>query len=138
MGKTIKELADELGVSKQSVQYHCKFLPTKDIVKNDKKATKNIEEATKENKIELSFYKNQLEEKDKLIKELINSQKNLQKLLDQQQVLTLQANQKIEQLELQQEEKVSDVSEEIQTLKKKLSKTKEEVKKSFWQRLFGN
>ncbi|MDM5143068.1 hypothetical protein ICE98_00139 [Lactococcus lactis] len=27
--KTIKELADELGVSKQNLQYHVKFLPTK-------------------------------------------------------------------------------------------------------------
>ena len=27
--KTIKELATELGVSKQTIQYHIKFLPTK-------------------------------------------------------------------------------------------------------------
>ncbi|WP_425462066.1 DUF536 domain-containing protein, partial [Enterococcus faecalis] len=44
---------------------------------------------------------------------------NLQKLLDQQQVLTLQANQKIEQLEMNQAE------------------SEEKEKLSFWQRLFG-
>ena len=27
--KTIKELADDLGVTKQAVQYHTNFLPTK-------------------------------------------------------------------------------------------------------------
>lgn len=34
--KTIKELADELGVSKQNVRYHMKFLPVNKVVKNDK------------------------------------------------------------------------------------------------------
>ncbi|WP_332373626.1 replication-associated protein RepX [Lactococcus cremoris] len=33
--KTIKELADELGVSKQNLQYHVKFLPTKKRQKNE-------------------------------------------------------------------------------------------------------
>ena len=33
--KTIKELATELGVSKQTIQYHIKFLPTKNRQKND-------------------------------------------------------------------------------------------------------
>ena len=37
--KTIKELADELGVSKQNLQYHVKFLPTK---KRQKNMNKNI------------------------------------------------------------------------------------------------
>ncbi|EUJ35648.1 winged helix-turn-helix domain-containing protein [Brochothrix campestris] len=34
--KTIKELAEELNVSKQTVQYHIKFLPTNYTTKNDK------------------------------------------------------------------------------------------------------
>lgn len=34
--KTIKELADELGVSKQNIRYHMKFLPVKNTVKNEK------------------------------------------------------------------------------------------------------
>ena len=57
--------------------------------------------------------------KDKIISELLESQKNFQKLLDQQQVLTLQANQKIEQLELAQTE------------------SEEKEKLTLWQRLFG-
>ena len=35
--KTIKELATELGVSKQTIQYHIKFLPTKNRQKTDKR-----------------------------------------------------------------------------------------------------
>lgn len=34
--KTIKELADELGVTKQNIRYHMKFLPVKETVKNEK------------------------------------------------------------------------------------------------------
>lgn len=32
----IKDLADLLGVSKQTIQYHIKFLPTKNRQKNEK------------------------------------------------------------------------------------------------------
>ena len=32
--KTIKELAEELGFIKQTIQYHVKFLPTKNRLKN--------------------------------------------------------------------------------------------------------
>ena len=32
--KTIKELADELGVSKQGVRYHMKSIPQKELKKN--------------------------------------------------------------------------------------------------------
>ncbi|WP_185753027.1 helix-turn-helix transcriptional regulator [Lactococcus cremoris] len=34
--KTIKELADELGVSKQGVRYHMKSIPQKELKKNNK------------------------------------------------------------------------------------------------------
>lgn len=68
---------------------------------------------------ELEFLKEELNNKDEIITELLESQKNLQKLLDQQQVLTLKANQKIEQLEMNQVE------------------SEEKEKLSFWQRLFG-
>ena len=43
--KTIKELADELGVIKQTIQYHVKFLPTKNRLKNSSGAiVLNLEE----------------------------------------------------------------------------------------------
>lgn len=34
--KTIKEFADELGITKQTIQYHLKFLPTENRQKTDK------------------------------------------------------------------------------------------------------
>lgn len=36
MSKTIRELAEELGVSKQAIQYHIKYLTNKDRQTNDK------------------------------------------------------------------------------------------------------
>jgi len=128
--KTIKELADDLGVTKQTVQYHYKLLPDKEkqvsdtgtillnkglqaflSAKIDKKNTvKSIKESANNtakkqfNFEEIQLLKKELNNKDKIISELLESQKNFQKLLDQQQVLTLQANQKIEQLELAQTE----------------------------------
>ena len=43
--KTIKELAEELGFIKQTIQYHVKFLPTKNRIKNSSGAiVLNLEE----------------------------------------------------------------------------------------------
>ncbi|MBP1044629.1 helix-turn-helix transcriptional regulator [Vagococcus sp. BWB3-3] len=130
MAKTIKELADDLGVSKQTVQYHFRSLPAKLYTKNDKGVYSLNDEAvklltqkispepakktTKENDDLYSILSNQLVTKDKQIHELLVHQTQLQKLLDQQQVLTLQANQKIFALETSLEEKNKDnhVSEE--------------------------
>ncbi len=143
--KTIKELADDLGVTKQTVQYHYKSFADKETVVSDKGVIlldrrlqaflsekigkKNIDKSTKESanytakkqlkSKELELLKKELKNKDEIITELLESQKNLQKLLDQQQILTLQANQKIEQLEMNQVE------------------SEEKEKLSFWQRLFG-
>jgi len=128
--KTIKELADELGVTKQTVQYHYKSLPDKEKQVSDKgrillnkylqailsakidknntgKPTKESAKYTSKKQSgfeEIKLLKEELNNKDKIISELLESQKKFQKLLDQQQVLTLQANQKIEQLELAQTE----------------------------------
>jgi hypothetical protein len=128
-------------VTKQTVQYHYKSFADKETVVSDKGAIlldrhvqallsekigkKNIDKSTKEsankqlNSKELELLKEELNNKDEIITELLESQKNLQKLLDQQQVLPLQANQKIEQLEMNQVE------------------SGEKEKLSFRQRLFG-
>ena len=127
--KTIKELADELNVSKQTVQYHVKFLPTKYLSKNDKKiitinktgqsylkgkikkrVDKNNEQKTNKETTNYTakndqLFKQQLEIKDKQIEELQKLLHSQQKLLDQQQILTLQANKKIETLEYNSEKK---------------------------------
>ena len=44
MSKTIRELADELKVSKQTIQYHYQRLPTKNRQIGSKKATKTSKE----------------------------------------------------------------------------------------------
>ncbi|MCT3530537.1 ArsR family transcriptional regulator [Latilactobacillus curvatus] len=40
--KTIKELADELGLAKQTVQYHLKFLPTENRQKNEELSVNSL------------------------------------------------------------------------------------------------
>jgi len=156
MQKTIKELADELGVSKQTVQYHFKSLPTSTYIKNDKGVyllkeeaimflkgkignssyTENDKESTKETDGLYSVLFEQLKEKDNQIESLLSGQKQLQKLLDQQQVLTLQANKKIAELELtvnEEEEKKG----EKETPEEVKQETNEGKPKSFFSRLFG-
>ena len=124
--KTIKELADELGVTKQNLQYHVKFLPTKKRQKNEsgivvlnieeqmfisgrikknkakdindetKKGQKNINDETKKrqkNNDVFAFNNHLLKEiidLKEVNKQLLESQKQTQNLLDQQQRLALQ------------------------------------------------
>ena len=121
--KTVKEVADMIGVTKQTVQYHLKSLPENYTTKSDKniiyikplgqkalidkidkrKQSSVDKEPTKEtveNDKEIEHFKAQIKEKDQQIAQLLESQKQLQKLIENPQVLTLQANQKIEKLEL--------------------------------------
>ena len=140
--KTIKELADELHVSKQTIQYHVKSLPTNYTTKNNKNIImintqgqsyikgklrkKSDKQNSKEPDKETTNYTakenhslvQQLEVKDNQIAELQKLLHAQQKLIDQQQILTLQANKKIEQLEYQSEEKEEPISQ-TETLEKK-------------------
>lgn len=169
--KTIKQLADELGVSKQTVQYHYKSLPAKGSKTNDKGIIllnsfgikwltdkikrKTISLADKETTEEsaknvypyASVFVDQLKEKDKQIMKLIENQEKLQKLLDQQQILTLQANKKIEELELKKESEEKIKSENDYTEEKNYEESEQnfpstEVEKeknnstSFWKKFF--
>ncbi|MBR8675435.1 hypothetical protein GRR92_14100 [Lactococcus lactis subsp. lactis] len=131
--KTIKELADELGVSKQNLQYHVKFLPTKKRQKNEsgivvlnieeqmfisgrikknkakdindetKKGQKNINDETKKrqkNNDVFAFNNHLLKEiidLKEVNKQLLESQKQTQNLLDQQQRLALQDKKLLEE-----------------------------------------
>ena len=117
--KTIKELAEELGFIKQTIQYHVKFLPTKNRLKNssgaivlnleeqrfiknrltknrpnnDQKSTKEPTENRPKKDKEISINNvllEQLKTKDEQIKSLVEAQKQTQNLLDQQQRLALQ------------------------------------------------
>ena len=117
--KTIKELAEELGFIKQTIQYHVKSLPTKNRLKNssgaivlnleeqrfiknrltknrpnnDQKSTKEPTKNRPKKDKEISINNvllEQLKTKDEQIKSLVEAQKQTQNLLDQQQRLALQ------------------------------------------------
>ena len=107
--KTIKELADELGVSKQTIHYHIKSLSNIKRDKNNKGAVLLNEEeqkfiyskvnAVKDDTVkgntahflsEIQFLRTQLENKDTQILQMQN-------LLDQQQRLALQDKKLLEE-----------------------------------------
>ena len=124
--KTIKELAEELGFIKQTIQYHVKFLPTKNRLKNssgaivlnleeqrfiknrltknrpnnDQKSTKEPTKNRPKKDKEISINNvllEQLKTKDEQIKSLVEAQKQIQNLLDQQQRLALQDKKLLEE-----------------------------------------
>ena len=115
MEKTVKEIADELGVSKQRVMYHVKKLSTKEYQKKDNTIYINEvgQRAIKSKFEDLTDDKQTDKKNENLVdKEYINTLKEqlnkkdiqlekAQKLLDQQQQLTLQANKQIEKLQEQ-------------------------------------
>jgi len=142
MKKTIKELADELGVSKQAIRKHLDKLPdtlsvTKEkgivylntdvetfvksrITKVTSKVTDNVSgNLTDDFMSRILFLEKQMEIKDKQLETKDNQLEIVYRLLDQQQQLTLQANKKIEQLELSLTEEVEE--EEIVPTKKEVS-----------------
>ena len=152
--KTIKELADELGVSKQNLQYHVKFLPTKKRQKNEsgivvlnieeqmfisgrikknkakdindetKKGQKNINDETKKrqkNNDVFAFNNHLLKEiidLKEVNKQLLESQKQTQNLLDQQQRLALQDKKLLEEYKAE--------NDSLKALKMPTEDTKEE------------
>lgn len=119
--KTIKELADELGVSKDKVKYQLRKLPAKfsykkgniTYLKNEAITAIRLELVGNTSGYlsgnlstdyllkEIEIQNNYLSEKDKQIENLQNALTTQQKLLDQQQQLTLQANKQIEKLQEQ-------------------------------------
>ena len=165
--KTIRELADELGVSKTAI--HKKVSETikrkhfskngnrflideegQNIIKSMFIDLKNENQKT-EVSVLVSDIKNKGNQKVSDVSELVSVLKDrilvsdeqnkskdkqierLQKLLDQQQILTLQANKKIEQLETELEkedktERSKETSDETKTANEK---------KSFWKKLFS-
>ncbi|EPC3628244.1 DUF536 domain-containing protein [Listeria monocytogenes] len=143
--KTIRELSEELGVSKQRIQQVVDNLPTskkpqkinnryvinidiqKEIKKNIQKSKNGSnkennkfgdKKTTSENDY-LSVITMQLKEKDKQIEQL-------QKLLEQQQILTLQANKKVERLEMDKEDQEDSLEKE------------KEKSQGFFARFFNN
>ncbi|PCD91717.1 DUF536 domain-containing protein [Enterococcus faecium] len=123
--KTIKELADILGVSKDKVKYQLRKLPSNftykkgNIIYLKKEAVTTITKVLSGNEPgnlpselpdslptdyllkEIETKNNHIEEKDRQIEKLQLALETQQKLLDQQQQLTLQTNQQIEKLQEQ-------------------------------------
>ena len=107
--KTIKELADEWGITKQTIQYHIKFLPTENRQKNDSGITvltleeqriikkrvkrKDKNKQTEDTQEKLTVNSVLLEQ----VSDLKEQNNDLRKLLDQQQRLALQDKKLLEE-----------------------------------------
>lgn len=98
--KTIKELADELGVNKNKVKYQTSKLTGNLLVKKngiiyltDEAVSTVVKELTgekcrlKTDELTTDYLLNELDKKNRIINHLLTSQDNLQKLLDQEQQL---------------------------------------------------
>ena len=98
--KTIKELADELGVNKNKVKYQTSKLTDNLLVKKngiiyltDEAVSTVVKELTgekcrlKTEELTTDYLLNELDKKNRIINHLLTSQDNLQKLLDQEQQL---------------------------------------------------
>lgn len=98
--KTIKELADELGVNKNKVKYQTGKLTGNLLVKKngiiyltDEAVSTVVKELTgekcrlKTDELTTDYLLNELDKKNRIINHLLTSQDNLQKLLDQEQQL---------------------------------------------------
>lgn len=98
--KTIKELADELGVNKNKVKYQTGKLTGNLLVKKngiiyltDEAVSTVVKELTGEkyrlkiDELTTDYLLNELDKKNRIINQLLTSQDNLQKLLDQEQQL---------------------------------------------------
>ena len=132
MNKTVKELADELGVSKQTIRYHYRNIPDKYVVKGQDGVIRidPIAEGIIRNKVVNNRHKNtgkytdkdseftgkekfddrrnilveQLAKKDEEIKRLHSLLEQAQKIADQSQQLQLMAENKLKKLSVPQNE----------------------------------
>lgn len=145
MDITIKELSEELGITKQAIRKHLTKLPKNLHTKKDGNTIllppavadfirKNIQKSLpkKETSAETMALIKQMAEKDSQIAKL-------QTLLDQQQQLTLQSNNRADKLEL--ELKALALTEDNQpehNTPDTPSKASESKTEGFWSRLFNN
>lgn len=153
--KTIKEFAEELGVSKQAIRKHFDKLPTKltpkliggkyvistkaqEFIKNSINQIKEVDNEV--DSLVDSVLIAELKEKNNQIDHLQGIIETQQKLLDQQQQLTLQANQQIEKLQEQLQLTYTEESSENEstTLSEKTGSIEKQSKKEkkwwqFWQ-----
>lgn len=148
--KTIKELADELGVSKQAIRKHlAKLPPTLSVTKTGRvytlnpdiqefvrtKVTLGTSKVTDNNNnninTEISTFEHQIGYLEIQINTKDKQINKLHELLDQQQQLTLQANQQIKQLQ-EQLLLTTETKEEKEAAVEKTSSENESVSTKKW------
>lgn len=157
---SVKKLSEELGISKQAVHKRIEQLPdrfqpkkvdgvyeltaeTADAIKQNKKASTSVNQIKVDAVDEVDALKMQINELKEEKKRLYGQLDQFQLLLDQQQQLTLQSNQQIQQLQLaitsQSEENTSQKDPYVSNPTTKEKKNTEilEIKKGFFSRLFN-
>ncbi|MBZ6009125.1 MarR family transcriptional regulator [Leuconostoc gelidum subsp. aenigmaticum] len=158
--KTIRELADELGVSKQRIQQIIAKLSTnkvpnkegnkyvlnqKDVhnikvlmgIENDKSTTIKMENRVVDYDVYLDTIES-MKEKDEQIKSLLEVQKQTQNLLDQQQRLALQDKKMLEEYKseiknLKSLNMPSQVVEKDETVEKNIKEASKTKHRKWWQ-----
>lgn len=164
MSKTVKELADELGVSRQRVQQIISkqvaskrpkkvagqylispadesFIEKKiagthhaKVQANSKQLSDKLQASLQE---EVATLKEQIHTKDRQIQAKDNQLEKMQKLLDQSQQLQLMAENKLKKLEAPHNEPESDQAHKRAPEKSEVAENSPERSSSFWSRLFG-
>ena len=156
---SIKELSEELGISRQAVYKRIHQLPsqyqpkkidgvykltpkTVDLIRNFEDVSTKL--PTNDNQL-VGIMKTQInelkEDKERLYEQLFQKDKqldHLQKLLDQQQQLTLQSNQRIQQLQYEFTKPIEDSkqTESSPIPPEQMESSEPKVKKGFFKRLF--
>lgn len=150
---SVRELSEELGISKQAIHKRMEQLPSQfqpklvdgvyeltpkiaDAIRLSKKKSTVVNQPKVAHvdalKMEISELK---EEKERLYSQL----EQFQKLLDQQQQLTLQSNQQVHQLQLEATKHTEEQLNQTMRTSVQAEKTKSDslsVKKNFFSRLF--
>ncbi|SDQ02706.1 AsnC family protein [Carnobacterium viridans] len=152
---SVKKLSEELGISKQAVHKRIEQLPdrfqpkkvdgiyeltaeTADAIRKNKKASTTVNQPSVDAVDALKMQINELKEEKK---RLYGQLDQFQLLLDQQQQLTLQSNQQIQQLQLsitsQSEENTSQKDSYVFNADTEKETEPTQAKKGFFSRLFN-
>ncbi len=154
---SVKELSEELGISKQAIHKRMEQLPTRfqpekidgvyeltaeiaDAIRVSKKSSTTVNQPKDDHIDALKMQINELKE-DK--KRLYSQLDQFQNLLDQQQRLTLQTNKQMQQLQVESTENTEENTSQKNNIvsssatEKQTEKEPPQVKKGFFSRLFN-
>lgn len=157
---SVKDLSEELGISRQAVYKRINQLPprcqpkkkdgvyklsaqTIDLIRNFEEVTTNVTTTDNQPVVTLETQVKELkEDKRRLYEQLIQKDKQINKLqllVDQQQQLTLQSNQQIHQLQLEATKQIEEQPNQTTPAPVQAEKTELNplpTKKGFFSRLF--